>query len=160
MFFFFGKDAPYDFEGTHTAKDVAKYIIHKCTSENKPISNLQLQKILYYVQAVFLKERSCALFSDEIEAWQFGPVVRSVYRAYCGYGAAAIYERKEPEKPFSADEMELIDKVVREKMSKKPWDLVNETHAVGKPWDLVYRDGLGKMQVIPKDVIAEYEYTG
>lgn len=160
MFFFFKNEQPYDFEGTHTAKDVAKYIIHKCTSENKPISNLQLQKILYYVQAASLKERSCALFTDEIEAWQFGPVVRSVYRAYCGYGAAAIYERKEPEKPFSDEEKELIDRVVREKMAKKPWDLVNETHAPGKPWALVYREGLGKMQVIPKDVIAEYEYTG
>lgn len=157
MFFFFKDNEACDFEGTHTAKDVARYIISKCTEENKAISNLQLQKILYYVQAAFLIQRMRALFADEIEAWQFGPVVRSVYREYCGYGAAAIYERKEPEVAFSTDEKALIDQVVADKLSKRPWDLVRETHAEGKPWDLVYQGGAGKMQIIPKEVIAEYE---
>lgn len=157
MFFFFKGDKNNDFEGTHTANDVARYIISKCTKKNKAISNLQLQKILYYVQATFLIQQKRALFMDEVEAWQFGPVVRSVYREYCGYGAAAIYERKEPKEAFSADEKAIIDQVVADKLSKRPWDLVQETHAEGKPWDLVYQGGAGKMQIIPKEVIAEYE---
>lgn len=159
MFFFFKNkhNKIYDFEGTHTANDVAKYIISRCTKRNKAISNLQLQKVLYYVQATFLIQRMSALFMDDIEAWQFGPVVRSVYREYCGYGAAAIYERKEPDVAFSDDEKKLIDQVVDNKLNERPWDLVKETHAKGKPWDLVYQGGIGKMQIIPKEVIAEYE---
>ena len=39
----------------YTALDIAKYIIDKCTRENLAISNLQLQKILYYVQKTFLQ---------------------------------------------------------------------------------------------------------
>lgn len=157
MFFFFKNNKNDDFEGTHTANDVARYIISRCTEANRAISNLQLQKILYYVQATFLIQHKRALFTDEIEAWQFGPVVRSVYREYCGYGAAAIYERKEPEVDFSAEDKAIIDQVVSDKLSKRPWDLVQETHAEGKPWELVYQGGAGKMQVIPKEVIAEYE---
>lgn len=147
----------YDCDGTHTARDVARYIISTCTEKNTAISNLQLQKILYYVQATFLTKYRRALFTDEIEAWQFGPVVRSVYREYCGYGAAAIYERKEPEEAFSDEEMSLIWQVVDDKLKKDPWDLVEETHAKGKPWDMIYQGGVGRMQIIPKEVIAEYE---
>lgn len=39
--------------------------------EQHPISNLQLQKILYYVQKAFLQSGGIA-FDDDIEAWQFG----------------------------------------------------------------------------------------
>ena len=40
----------------YSALTIAKYIIDKCTEENSPISNLQLQKILYYIQSEFNKE--------------------------------------------------------------------------------------------------------
>ena len=62
----------------YSALNVAKYIIDKCTRENYPISNLQLQKILYYIQREFL-QRGPKAFPEEIEAWQFGPVVPEVY---------------------------------------------------------------------------------
>lgn len=38
------------------ALDVAKYIINKCIELNKPISNLQLQKIMYFVHLGYLKK--------------------------------------------------------------------------------------------------------
>lgn len=34
----------------YSAMEITKYIINKCTKEKHPISNLQLQKILYYIQ--------------------------------------------------------------------------------------------------------------
>ena len=37
----------------YSALDVSKYIVSKCTRDGHPISNLQLQKILYYVQRAF-----------------------------------------------------------------------------------------------------------
>ena len=150
----FGKS--YDFMGQYTAEDVASYVIRKCTLENCAISNLQLQKILYYLQVSFLQEKGRALFSDDIEAWQFGPVVRSVYRKYCGYGAVAIREDEKPHSEISLEDRELIDKIVEEKRRIKSWVLVNMTHEDGKPWDRVYRNGIGEKDVIPKAVIAAY----
>ena len=32
----------------YSALDLSKYIVSKCVRENCPVSNLQLQKILYY----------------------------------------------------------------------------------------------------------------
>lgn len=44
-----------DGDDMYSALDIAKYIISKCNRENCPISNLQLQKILYNLQKAFLQ---------------------------------------------------------------------------------------------------------
>lgn len=62
----------------YKAMDLANYIVDKCIKDNVPITNLQLQRILYFVQKDFLKRGSPA-FLDEIEAWEFGPVCGAKY---------------------------------------------------------------------------------
>ena len=66
----------------YNAIDVAKYMIDKCTREDRPISNLQLQTILYFLQGESYKECREPLFSNRIEAWPYGPVVPDVYYRY------------------------------------------------------------------------------
>ena len=44
----------------YSALSMAKYIIDKCTKDEYPISNLQLQKILYYIQREFLQQGAMA----------------------------------------------------------------------------------------------------
>lgn len=134
----------------YSALNIAKYIIDKCTKERHPISNLQLQKILYYIQREFLQQGIKA-FPEEIEAWQFGPVVPEVYRQYCGFGALPIRVRyiisMEP------DAAKIINPIVEKKRMLNPWDMVSDTHSSGKAWDLIYRGGLGDHQIIPQDLI-------
>ncbi len=132
------------------ALNIAKYIIDKCTRERYPVSNLQLQKILYYIQREFLQLGTKA-FSEEIEAWQFGPVVPAVYRQYCGFGALSIRMRYHVE--LDEDFMNIIDPIVEKKRLLNPWDMVSDTHSLGKAWDLIYRGGLGDHQVIPQELI-------
>ncbi len=138
-------------ECRYDALEVAKYVINKCTVENYPVSNLQLQKILYFLQKKYLIQQGRRLFKDAIEAWQFGPVVSEVYYQYCGFGSMTI-TMEYPVMLSSEDRME-IDPVVEEKRTKKPWYLVAETHAPGKAWDEIYQDGLGNRKEIPVDLI-------
>lgn len=77
--------------GNFYAVEVAEYIIGYANEQNYPISNLKLQKILYFIQAQFLVTLGYPCFKDFIEAWDFGPVVRSVYNQYKRYGSANIY---------------------------------------------------------------------
>lgn len=56
------------------------------------ISNLKLQKLLYYAQSAFLAIKNEVLFNDKIEAWRHGPVVPRVYDEYKKYGASGIKE--------------------------------------------------------------------
>ncbi|MBD8976825.1 Panacea domain-containing protein [Veillonella magna] len=150
----FSTKETYNFEGSYSASDIAKYVLYKCISDKLPISNLQLQKILYYIQRYFLQEIKRALFKEEIEAWPFGPVVRDVYYQYCGYGALQIKDVEKPNIILTDSEKQAIDNIIAEKRSVTPWELVEDTHQQGHAWDMVYKDGLGYKDVIPKEVIV------
>lgn len=134
----------------YPALDISKYVISKCTVDNYPISNLQLQKILYYIQKEFLIHGGCA-FPEDFEAWQFGPVVPGVYEKYCGFGALPI--RVKYNIKIDAKYMMIINPIVERKRTLNPWDMVNDTHSSGKAWDLVYNGGLGNHKIISKKLI-------
>lgn len=82
----------------YSANEIAKEIIIYSNDNNYPISNLKLQKLLYFIQAIFLNEFHRACYEDTIEAWSFGPVVPSVYHNYKIFGAGNI-----PKKIFDKD---------------------------------------------------------
>lgn len=136
-----------------TAIELAKYIVNKCVDDNHPITNLQLQKILYYVQRDHLRKYNERAFIDEIEAWKFGPVVPEVYYAFCYYGAMPIGNRYDNASNIEIDDFELVNKIVEEKRLLKPWDLVNDTHKAGGAWDKTYRNGEGNRATINIDLI-------
>jgi uncharacterized phage-associated protein len=69
-------------EAKTTASLLAKHIIAECNANGKTISNLKLQKLLYYAQAWHLAFENKPLFTDRIEAWVHGPVVPNVFREY------------------------------------------------------------------------------
>lgn len=54
------------------------------------ISNLKVQKLLYYAQGLHLAMYNEPLFKESIVKWQYGPVVKEVYNAFKEYGANAI----------------------------------------------------------------------
>lgn len=151
---FGGKD--YNFAGSYKAVDVAKYIVGKCSKESSPISNLQLQKILYYTQKEFLQKHRRALFADNIEAWPFGPVINEVYYYFCGFGSFPISYVPSEETAISPEDLSIIDKITEEKRVLNPWAMVDDTHAKGKAWDLIYRDGFGYKEIIPKELIVSH----
>lgn len=131
--------------------DLAKYIITKCKKDEKPISNLQLQKILYYIQTACLKQGTVA-FKENIEAWKFGPVVPEVYYRFCSSGGMPIL--------FSYDDVpepeeckELIDNIIEEKRTKNAWDLVADTHKPGGAWDKTFKNGQGNGDIILREVM-------
>lgn len=135
----------------YKAIDLSKYIVTKCIVDGCAISNLQLQKILYYVQKDFL-QRDFVAFSDDIEAWQFGPIVPVVYYKFCGFGAMPITSTFEVGGIDSLD-LQAIDHVVDTKKSLNPWDLVADTHRKNGAWDQIYQNGLGNHNIIPRSLI-------
>ncbi|MDR0407473.1 MAG: DUF4065 domain-containing protein [Campylobacteraceae bacterium] len=137
-----------------TAMDVAKYMIDKCENDNHPITNLQLQKMLYYVQCFFLVEKKKPLFDDDFEAWKFGPVIPDVYREYRIYGALPISsDADKAEIDIDNKEMELLNDIIKKTRVMYPWRLVEQSHAKGKAWDNVFMDGIGVGDIISKEDI-------
>lgn len=126
----------------YKASQIAEYIVSRCNEKNNPISNLQLQKILYFVQKHFIQTLPGPAFSDLIEAWQFGPVVPSVYYMFCCFGAMPI-TRAFDETSIDLQHQKIIDKIIEEKSVMNPWDLVDQTHKPDGAWDKAFKNGYG-----------------
>lgn len=137
---------------SYEAVHIAKYIINKCTIDQHPISNLQLQKILYCIQRDFLKNDMLA-FDDDFEAWQFGPVIPEVYYLFCGFGAIRI--RMKYDLDIGSDYAALINPIIERKRLLNPWDWSEDINATGKAWDKVYSNGSGNHKVIPKQIVKD-----
>ena len=70
--------------------DICRYVINYSNDKEYDISNLKLQKLLYFIQAYFLIEIKTPCFHEAIEAWDFGPVVPVAYNEYKQYASTHI----------------------------------------------------------------------
>lgn len=120
---------------SYSVVDIAKKIISKTDTERGDIiSNLKLQKMLYYMQGFHLAAFNEPLFEEEIEAWQYGPVVPSVYEEFKSFGSGAI-ELEEGYSPIELKEEEedLFGCVYEEYGQFSAIKLMNMTHDES-PW--------------------------
>lgn len=123
----------------YNALTIAKYVIKRCNDSKRTISNLKLQKILYFIQAEFLAVTGRVCFPEEIKAWDFGPVVPEVYHKYKVYGSASIpYINNLEKMKISENDRKLIDGIVDECAQYSAATLVEITHNQA-PWKEAYR---------------------
>ena len=74
-----------------SAHNVAIYIINWCL----PITNLKLQKLLYFVQGEYSRVKGTRLIADDFYAWQLGPVVPNVYAEYSIFSSSTLPSQKQ-----------------------------------------------------------------
>lgn len=143
------------------AMPLAQYTVTKCEAEAEPISNLQLQKIMYFLQSVYCRSmHGKLLFPEEFEAWPYGPVLPEVYEQFSNYGGRLIHERFENPVILSIGTKTFIDEGIEVLRTKSPWDLVRTSHAPGSPWDQIWKGGLGFKETIPNELIISAAITG
>ncbi|MDR1236509.1 MAG: DUF4065 domain-containing protein [Holosporaceae bacterium] len=120
----------------YTAVDIAKYIILTAHENGDVITNLKLQKLLYYAQAWYMVHHGGKkLFSDNIEAWKFGPVVKDVYDLYKKFSRNPIDEQVD-EGDFARlnpEDRKFMDEFLGEFMDHSALSLVNMIHNE-PPW--------------------------
>lgn len=68
-----------------TAEKIGDYLVAFSQQHGDPISNLKLQKLLYYAEGWYLAIYDRSLFSEPLQAWIRGPVVYSVWRRFNAY---------------------------------------------------------------------------
>lgn len=137
---------------TYSALDVAKYVINHEISQGRSVTNLRLQKLLYFVQAKVLMETDNPCFEDEMQAWEYGPVVPVVYQAYAKYRNFAIEEQKNVI-DIAQDIKNYIQDILNYFANTQTFELVQITHGQ-KPW--IEARAKGNRQPISIDTIREY----
>ncbi|AXU28781.1 TPA: DUF4065 domain-containing protein [Clostridioides difficile] len=130
------------FDAKYNAMDIAKYVLWYCEKKNNfAISNLKLQKILYYIQGRYVARYGEPLFDDIIEAWDYGPVVPEVYFSYNDYGNRAILgEELDDINVIDESDREFINEITKPMIKKDVWKIVKQTHSED-PWKYSYAIG-------------------
>lgn len=145
------------------ARNVAKYFLSKVEEEvGDGISNLKLQKLVYYAQAYHLAMYDEPLFAEQVEAWEHGPVVPELYREYRGFGSGNIPAPADFDpNDYDVRSAELMDEVYEVFGQYSAWKLRNLTHQE-RPWIEAYEDGArgrvispGAMRDFYKDLVTE-----
>lgn len=138
------------------AKTVANFMVYIMADAFDDLTNMKINKLLYFAQGHYLREYGKPLFDDRIEAWNHGPVVPSVYDAYKSYGDAPIREYDMSTIDDITPEAERILFGVARKYGKyTASSLRTMTHVIGSPWDRAYRPGCAHVE-IPLQTIQEY----
>lgn len=126
---------------------VANYVIDYTLKNKHPITNLHLQKVLFFLQGYFLYTYNVPLMSGNFAKWKYGPVQREVYQTFKFNGSEPISElgteiylnnnefsTKEPilEKERLPDP-NCFNKLIYSLIQKSASNLINLTHR-DKSW--------------------------
>jgi uncharacterized phage-associated protein len=155
----------------YEARKICNYLLASYDAERFDLTNLRLNKLIFFIHAESLSARADGLIRNHFEAWQFGPVIRPVFDAFKVYGDRwitqpaqfldyATGDRKPiPFDDISAADTEIIRKVFEEYSRFSTGQLVALSHQPGGPWDLIYRAHLADKTAsprIPNDLIRRH----
>lgn len=142
----------------HTANQIADWFLAWADDIEADLSNLKLQKLLYYAQGHYLASTGTPLFEDRVEAWAHGPVVRGIYARFKKYGKSVI--DADSEIPDSFDWDDYIDvndhlvKIWNTYGGYEAWTLRNRTHSES-PWRSVWNSEVDRIE-IPQASMRSY----
>lgn len=161
---------------------VANYFLELAERDHIPLTPMKLQKLVYFAHGWYLALTGMPLINEQVEAWQWGPVIRSLYHNLKGFGNHPIEGRIHKFVPTSPSAFEMRSIVPSlkneskydeqlefvESLLQRVWEvyksfsatqLSNMTHSPGSPWATVvsqYGGDAPKGTDIPQDVIREH----
>jgi uncharacterized phage-associated protein len=143
------------------ANVVANELLTRGQRDGVSIDPMKLQKLLYLEQGWHLLFLNSALFSQDIEAWKYGPVIPEIYQEFKEFRSSPITRTAEVGPNFlrpSELDIRLIEDVWNKYKDKGAIYLSMLTHEPGSAWDIARREGSGWYSpIIPNDLIrAEF----
>ncbi len=145
----------------YSGKSVANEFLACAKEDGLELTNMKLQKLLYFAHGWHLAATGKPLLRDVIEAWKFGPVVADVYHEFKGFGINSIRTkatRFNGEKwvaprisPDDEKTRNFIKKIWKNYKDFSGIQLSNLTHLDGTPWDKAWNEQGGKNR-LNKDI--------
>ena len=134
---------------TVDGRALANYVLDYAESSVRPLTHLDLQKIIFFCHAWHLVKRGLPLVKEEFEAWQYGPVLQYLYREFRSAGdkpvrnRAKMLDRKNGTMitAFSDLDVEtkaIVDEAIQFYGRLPTRKLVEISHAEGGPWYQVW----------------------
>ena len=130
------------------------------------ITPMKLQKLVYFAHGWYLAATGEPLLNEQVEAWRYGPVIRSLYDVAKQYGnkpiSASLFT------PFGMPELNAVEQKALEPFLSWIWEqygiysgvqLSNMTHQPGTPWKRVIEESDKPLPLntdIPRSYIESY----
>lgn len=92
----------------HNPRAVANLLLDEADQRGIRVTNLALQKLLYFAHGIHLTQTTQPLLTGYFEAWQYGPVHPSVYRAFKESGSSPIQMRAQGQDPLTGRKRDLV----------------------------------------------------
>jgi uncharacterized phage-associated protein len=135
---------------------VAKYLLDRSKAVGDgAVTPMQLTKLAYLAHGWMLGIHGRPLLDEEVGAWQYGPVVPSIYHAVKQYRSLPVQDLNAPSVTFDAAERSIMDQVVDLYGKYSGIALSSMTHQVGTPWDVTCRQQ-GQRAAISNDLIENF----
>lgn len=157
----------------YSAKAIANEFLRLASEEELHLTQMKIQKLVYISHGFKLALLDEALINDSVQAWQYGPVIPTLYEEFKGFGSSPITQPATDivinEESFDHafipveinhddDKSRLLIQTVWEKYkSLSGPNLSDLTHRQGTPWSETYLPGMFHND-IPNDIIKDY-YT-
>lgn len=135
---------------------VAKYV---CEKAGWKATNLQLQKILYLAQMLYMgRNDGKRLIDTDFEAWTYGPVSSDLYSKIRMYGASPVKNMFFNARRFDAGDPRkaILDEVCDVTLRMSPGQLVDLTHWEKGAWAKHYKPGIRFIRIPDADILQEY----
>jgi uncharacterized phage-associated protein len=148
----------------YPASTIAYAFVKKGMDEGNPISQMKLQKMVYFAHGIHLAIHQKPLIKDAVQVWKFGPVIPSLYQAFKLYGSNPITDFSLANNVASnalgvatldTDALQTINMTWGALCNLNALQLSNWTHTAGSPWSNNYREGISDI-VIPQAEMQEY----
>ncbi|MGK8836188.1 Panacea domain-containing protein [Achromobacter xylosoxidans] len=142
-----------------TALEAAKYA---CAASGWTLTNLQLQKILYIAHMLHLGRHGKPLIrGEEFEAWDYGPVLPSVYHHVSSFGAGRIknvfHSIDDLDRHLDETELKALSSAVKKLKDLAPFRLVEMVHDSRGAWSQVYDPDYRGITIPNRLVEREYD---
>lgn len=141
----------------HDAITVANRFLRLAEEQGRQLTPMQLLKLVYIAHGWMLGLYGRPLIRDEVQAWQYGPVIPRLYNQVRTFRSQPVQGPLLGLKdaPLDGDEEHLIDQVFDIYGDKSGPALSRITHMPGSPWDLTYSPGSFGVP-IPNDIIHDH----
>ena len=140
---------------TYDARQVANWFVTRALRDGKSLSIMSLLKLTYIAHGWHLETQSAPLFQNRIEAWQYGPVIPEVYRAFRRQGINVSSPVSVPPVEFSSEDENFLEQIYAIYGSLEAFQLSDLTHVTGGPWDIATKTG-GYYAPIPNELIKQH----
>ena len=140
---------------TVSSSSAARYA---CEISGWNLSHLKLQKILYIAHMVFMgRNNGNPLVDEEFEAWDYGPILPSIYHRLKGFGTSSVKDVFYDASTIDGTkEGDLIREAHEQLRHKEPAELVAITYRPGGAWSNNHRSGRKHITIPNVDILDEY----